>query len=503
MREWEELIGYNPFKLFKVVGQNNAFYRMDKWSRTEGAVVGTKKYNGTLGDGRAGGMPHGSILDFNKCRVEYQPGWMLSQWLTSRGIQTRQDTTRDQLIATVCRCLTLWSTTAQNEEILSTAVLERHKNTNSNWSTKETLSLSTDTQLVWTQTELLSFLKDNLEPVTLKSILCLNGKRNGIRKRALLRITSGHYETGNWHLTHCTFKEKDGEVEVVMIRCKVTPSMKSEVYDVYLVFKPTTQGNKYTFLRGPSYCGCPNGSFFCSHMLGFYILFFVIQAQNFSTLEDLTKIMPKPIKSLYELGIPLRLIYNRENVLEKLQASGASNSIMNRAKQDVENNNDDDNEAVEPGEAAVYDTASKFFKKLAPGFPGYSDSGSEPVNDEALEILAEEDTQKTPAINVLEEISKFFIAAKLRQSQQTGETKEDKESGAELTQKQIEDYVTARVKRIETTERENQKLRRHERLYRAMRDELLSKNNALYPYLEFHKTEREQEMREKNIWENL
>jgi hypothetical protein len=92
--------------------------------------------------------------------------------------------------------------------------------------------------------------------------------RNGVRQRAYLRTVSGHYDPESFRICEVELL-RTGE-RVTVVEASVTPSMKAEIYPIRLVYKNSSISKILSI--SDSECGCPNGLFFCSHVLGALLL---------------------------------------------------------------------------------------------------------------------------------------------------------------------------------------------------------------------------------------
>ncbi|KAJ1393186.1 hypothetical protein B484DRAFT_408277 [Ochromonadaceae sp. CCMP2298] len=78
--------------------------------------------------------------------------------------------------------------------------------------------------------------------------------------------------------------------------------MKAVNYTVTLVFR-SEDGE---FVPSPtSSCGCPHGTFFCSHMLGKLLLFSMIQYRVDLTFDDLKLHLPPPLRASGNRCVPV------------------------------------------------------------------------------------------------------------------------------------------------------------------------------------------------------
>ena len=80
--------------------------------------------------------------------------------------------------------------------------------------------------------------------------------------------------------------------------------MKADEYNVRIVF-----GNDKKPSRFYSYCDCPDGLHFCSHMLALMLLLKVLQIQPEWNLATLTRMLPEPIKTIQSLPIAVDYVY--------------------------------------------------------------------------------------------------------------------------------------------------------------------------------------------------
>jgi len=85
--------------------------------------------------------------------------------------------------------------------------------------------------------------------------------RNGIRTRALRSVQSGQFDLSTMRITTAMLRDDKQQVTVIKILC--TPSMKSDSYWGYLIYKKSDTGERDTLLKTPlSRCDCPAGRFF-------------------------------------------------------------------------------------------------------------------------------------------------------------------------------------------------------------------------------------------------
>ena len=94
----------------------------------------------------------------------------------------------------------------------------------------------------------------------------------------MLRVKSGNFDISTLVIADAILVGSENKVKI--IRCKCTPSMKSKVYDVSLVFEYVEDKGEWIFAVSPSLCDCANGQFFCSHLLGLLLILYIFQQKN-------------------------------------------------------------------------------------------------------------------------------------------------------------------------------------------------------------------------------
>lgn len=110
----------------------------------------------------------------------------------------------------------------------------------------------------------------------------------------------------------------EGETNpVTIVELKCTPSMKSEVYGVCLVFRSCG-----TYLQNKSKCDCPNGWLFCSHSLAVFLLIRLIKLKRGWTFQDFCDFMPEPIKTLQNLPIAAAMVFKKGCTKKATKAIG-------------------------------------------------------------------------------------------------------------------------------------------------------------------------------------
>ena len=332
--EWKTLLGWDPVIAFEKDGSLLAlqdFYSMTSWSRTLAPAKAMSKYSGNDfgADGRAGGMPSGSVIDFEKNQPHNISTSMLFDWLAWRSIILPSSTTsRSALLAHVAKVRALIA----NGDVLTILPTSQLAGNSQYWS-YEVLEALEGENFAWETASLLDFIRDSVVPITPQTIDTEFGaERNGVRQRACLRFISGHFDLATFEYSDArTIDDSHQKVKLIHIKC--TPSMKAKVYYVSMVFKLKEVGGlTYILDRSLSSCDCPNGRYFCSHMLAFLMVFILIQKYPAWTMHELALFMPPPIKSLYSLGIPAVYVYNRLRLLEEIRVKREVKKIKKKKK---------------------------------------------------------------------------------------------------------------------------------------------------------------------------
>ena len=133
------------------------------------------------------------------------------------------------------------------------------------------------------------------------------GGRNGVRERAWRRVHAGHFDLRTLQSAKCNCRTQDGIESVRIFSIKCTPSMKKDVYTVFIILRTSND----TFVQSPaSRCNCPVGRLFCSHMLAFIVLFGMMKyLSDDEDWEWFILNMPEPVKSLHSLCIPIDYVF--------------------------------------------------------------------------------------------------------------------------------------------------------------------------------------------------
>jgi len=284
-----------------------------------------------------------------------------------------------------------------------------------------------------------------LELIRSDTIPCVNEEyittvfgleKNGIRERAWKRFVSGSLD---------------------MNTLKMATSMKSEVYDVCIVF--TADG---IYMPNKSKCGCPNGWLFCSHTLALFILIRLIQMKNSWTYHNLCTVMPLPIKSLQNLPIPAVMVF-------KSRTRKTTKAIGRQIAKEV------------PGYSAVDDNCKDTDEK-----------------DEMTALQNDlEEGKEVKSINLCKLLGDHLDDSKdVMQIDGGDEAGVDTKVTAKITSDDIHKFNQDIVHPSPTTSRRCEKLLRHNRIQQMMNDGIISNNNALSYHLHHFEGDRKQQLAE-------
>ena len=278
---------------------------------------------------------------------------------------------------------------------------------------------------------------------------------NGIRERAWLRVISGHLNIDTLRMAKTSIEVDTQQKNVIIFETKVTPSMKNVVYSVYVIFSEDGQ-----YIPKVSRCDCPNGWLFCSHTLACFLVFYLIQVKIDWTDEQFRSCLPVPIKSLQSVPFAAKLVFGQFTVSKPGVKSGS------KKKRDAE-------------DGFISNMASALAKEV----PGYS--GKYIINDddatkenELMRDGIECEVENVKSINLCERILDWA-------------NKSDEESTkTSVTKTIIDDYNTSLVCNEYSNKQLLQKYLQHERLYQTMVNGHISKNKAIWSYLDHYASDR-------------
>ena len=135
------------------------------------------------------------------------------------------------------------------------------------------------------------------------------GRRNGVRRRALQRLTNGHFflETLQSAKVKSRVGRDNSSKTLTLISCEVLASQRGSVYRVYLV---TNEDGHY--IKSPfSRCSCTAGNFFCAHMLGLLCFCGLCRLNPSWNRIDFAKSMPANADQLQRVVLPIAAMQER------------------------------------------------------------------------------------------------------------------------------------------------------------------------------------------------
>jgi hypothetical protein len=293
------LFGFDPNIVVPITIEPIKYFNMTVWIRTALPICESLIQSPRNKDNQI--LPWGCHLDFTKVPPHMQPEIALMTSLECRGLSTRHSTGRIQLIDAVKRVIN------QGEagpgiipsinikgvgHYITLEVLTCEAPLNWDKNGQRVIEQIKDVEIRFDEDFILKYFGDG---------------RNGVRRRAWGRIVGGHFDLKTLQSTECKCLTNNGIEDVYIFSIKCSPSMKKEVYPIYLIFKKSDN----QFLQAPaSRCNCPAGRLFCSHMLGFIVLLSMIQDTNENEDYDwLLSNMPDPVKSLHSICLPFKYMF--------------------------------------------------------------------------------------------------------------------------------------------------------------------------------------------------
>ena len=293
------LFGFNPNDVIPPQTELKDLFDMRTWIRTRSPVENFVVPHPRNSKNEI--LPWGCLLDFVQVPIIMQPTQALVSYLESRGLSPRASNSRDQLISAVERVA------SQGEQ--GPAILPCTDVTGGGHYVNLEV-LTCNEPIIWeihgdTVLKQVRELRVRFDEAFMDVYFGVG--RNGVRERAWGRITGGHFDIKTLQSTECNCRTTDGIERVRMLSIKCTPSMKKDVYTIYLVLRLSDD----SFLPSPaSRCNCPVGRLFCSHILAFIVLLGMMQ--NLTVTEDFhwfESSMPDPVKSLHSLCIPFQYVF--------------------------------------------------------------------------------------------------------------------------------------------------------------------------------------------------
>ena len=412
-------------------------------------------------------LPHSSIIHFenNPWLVEILPTNVLLEWLYFHGLPMPKGSSKEALVEKVKMAL------ANSQE------LDRERiSLNQTISRKSYISWEkhvgvSDSKWTYSKTAPLEFLRTKISTVDEEYINRIFGLgKNGVRERSWKRFQSGSLDISTLRMASARMEGEDDPVTIIEIKC--TPSMKSEVYGVCLVFR-----SDGTYVHNKSKCDCPNGWLFCSHSLALFLLVRLIQLKADWTLQDLCDFMPQPIKTLQNLPIAACMVF-RAGCHRK-----ATKAIGRCLAKEV------------PGYSAAMIDRSK----------DMDEKEESAVLKRALEEKKNKGEVKSMNMSKLldDHLANSKDAARIDKDKSTSNNnrrgkKKKQPKEQKVTSSDIHKFNRDLVHSTPEPSRRCKTLLRHNRLQQMMDAKLIDDNNALSYHLRFFKDARTKELEEKS-----
>lgn len=451
-KDWEGLIGWDPATTYSSFCPSLSY--KDAYSLTRSPRFPDKELPGHLPEkpqhpydaGKTAGF--GAVVDFDEYPINIAPNTILLTWLWWRRVPMVKSTGRAALIAQVKKVL------KQEEEGRPLSMRNDEETHGAHhyavWE-PEFIGIG-GTAIEWLA-DVVGKMR-SLPAVTHAYLSSTFPGRPGVHSRAFLRYISGHYNIKSWRVCTACMPSAPDE-HLTLFEFKVTPSMKAEVYSVVLVF---SAGGAFNLQL--SHCGCPDGCFACSRIIGAFLVVMTVQVRPGWSIDDVIAFMPEPIKSIQSRPIAIDYVYNEVEADEKRAAKKLKSKMNEVAKE----------------------------------HPGYSkpDGGGGDDDDdeegEAAAAAAEDSPLPDICADALEEIQRAELKADERGDVPAAKYKADK----------IDEHNEALVKKLEN-ESEERKHKRDKRLQRILllqeRDDGISSDNALFLNLSHEEFRKPREAR--------
>ena len=333
---WTELIGFDAIAEFaEKCSDPRAALAGEVWCRTGLPLraVPMPQRDGV-------DVPHGSMLDFDAVPLVLTPTRSLQVYLRFRDNPLPATMhARVHAVKTVTDLLEAEKASGILTPINTSAL--GAPDTDTHYERWEALTNMTNDAVTWSYGDTLLELirSEDILQIDAATITSVFGLNNGVRRRAVVRVNSGHYDVTTWKSTTVKLVATGETVRLLSIQC--TPSMKNEVYAVYLAF---CDGK---LLPVPSRCDCPNGQLFCSHMLGQLLLLYLLQRNTTWDMNALKLALPQPVKSVQ--GLPIAMQYAFGSRAKELQTEIEMKAILHggHSVDDVEEEEEEEQEEEE------------------------------------------------------------------------------------------------------------------------------------------------------------
>ena len=168
--------------------------------------------------------------------------------------------------------------------------------------------LTTSKALDWTKTlqdDILGHARQ-LKKLDNDKVTKIFGSHTGIEYRALCRVQGGHYNILTLQYAEATLCEEGKQIRLFRIKCIL--SLKLDMNSVFLAFDHDT--GEY-ILTLASWCLCPAGYLFCSHMLVFILMLYLVQIHQNRDAKILEGALPALVKLLQKLPVLFAMVYGK------------------------------------------------------------------------------------------------------------------------------------------------------------------------------------------------
>ena len=297
---WEALVGFDPHALYGGCGVScyDAFTMAESCRYGKGSMQSLPLPAHPYEAGKTCG--HGQVLDFERCPVELCTPRQLWYYLHCRYMQLPESVTRNDLVSLTNRLIETERESGDARPIRANDGDDAPKYVP--WEYLRGRGESGSVSWV-SGDEALCLIRDALPVIDESLIVGVFGEgREGVKKRAMLRLQAGHFNIQSLRYGLC---EVEGTRETVSaIECFCTPSLKSDEYNVRIVFGDDKKPSTYY-----SYCDCPDGLHFCSHLLALFLLLKVLQIQPEWNIATMKRILPEPIKTIQSLPLAVDYVY--------------------------------------------------------------------------------------------------------------------------------------------------------------------------------------------------
>jgi len=482
-RTWQEIIGFNPMEGFTNLDLDGC-YHLRIWSRTKRALRSFELPKDELDPTRS--LPHNSVIKFRvpgdtdddgspKVPVEVILSSSLLVWLCFHGIPMPKGSSKAALIEKVTLAVLMKQKLDYERISLNSSI-----NRQSYISWEQMVNVS---DIRWDKTPEsgLTFLREKAKLVDSSYINEKFGLgKNGVRERGWKRFNSGSLDTYSLRVGTAKMDGEDDRVIIIEIKC--TPSVKSDVYGVCLVFR-----SDGTYLPNKSKCDCPNGWLFCSHSLALFLLVRLIQVKRDWTYDDLCAFMPQPIKSLQNIPLPASMVFKQGCPRKAAFTLGKklAKELPGYSQKDVESKRDaDEAEEVDAQKEVLTQKMDEDVKSI-----------------DICQLLDDFVTQSTDADEIDKRINGEVAEANQPASNGNGKKRKKrkkKQKNKKLTSNDIREYNESLVNGAVSDEVQVKDLLRHNRIQELVSNGMIGSDMALTPHLKFFEADRQRQLREKS-----